>query len=92
MRPIILKIVTNGDGNIVLSEEEFEKIVNKIYEQGVEDGQREARLVNPYINQQHTDPFILPIKCDVTATPCDATEGVIIDAVVQALGDENEDD
>lgn len=91
MRPI-LKIIASCDGRVILSEEEFEEIINKTYEQGVEDGRRAAGFDNPYINQPYIGCATLPIKCDVTATPSKAPEDVIVDAVVQTLGDENEDD
>lgn len=91
MKPI-LKIIESCGGRVVLSKEEFEEIINKTYEQGFEDGQRAAGSSSPYINQRQ--PFPIPIYYE-TATrmtlPCDPTEDVIIDAVIQTLVDENED-
>ena len=89
MRPVI-KVVESYDGHIILSKEEFEDIINKTYEQGVEDGRRVTASGDPYINQQQ--PFTIPIWYTTMATPDKAAEDVIIDAVIQTLESENEND
>lgn len=48
MKPIIIKVDSNGAVNI--TEDELKRIVDEAYNQGFQDGQKQSFVTTPHVN------------------------------------------
>lgn len=53
MKPIIIKF--DSSGAAIITEDELKKIVDEVYNQGFQDGQKQSFVTTPYVNP-YTNP------------------------------------
>ncbi len=62
MKPLIYTINKNDHGEIAMSEEEFKKILNEVYDAGYEDGKAQTAQIYPLTPPIEPTPIPLPNK------------------------------
>ena len=65
MKPIIIYPKITKYGNVIISKEDFEKIINDVYEQGKSDGDKQQMILNPITYPSpNTTPYAPIITCE----------------------------
>ena len=62
MKPLIYAIDKNVYGKVFMSEEEFKKILNEVYDAGYEDGKAQATRIYPSTPPIEPTPIPHPYK------------------------------
>ena len=69
MKPLVYTLNRDEHGKIIMSEDDFKRVLDEVYEAGYNDGNRQCKILypstieNPLTNTQHEWLNNTPIKC-----------------------------